>query len=223
MNTSKLIRSLQTTLEGENNNLPFQERSSAVSAYKKVVSRITNSRVKGITYKYGLQKDCEQIKIKTVQLLLQTWYRFEQCADFIIYFLWEESCPISLDRLFLSKIFIVTLKLFVQKLEILAVIDFQIYRFSYLLCIGGATSTTASSPIFAQNIYIETVVTCTNILRYLAVIFFPIYSFCYQWAWHLAHLKFQHKKQPITPSRHTGRCCENFEKIGSAYFYKVVL
>ena len=49
--------------------------------------------------------------------------------------------------------------LFVQKLGPLSVIVFQIYRFSYLLYMAGATSTIASSPIFVQNIYIETVVT----------------------------------------------------------------
>ena len=35
-----------------------------VSAYKKVVSRIGNGRVKGIIHKCGLQKGCEQLRIK---------------------------------------------------------------------------------------------------------------------------------------------------------------
>ena len=64
------------------------------------------------------------------------------------------------DCLFLSEIFIIKLKLLVQKLGTLAVAVFQIYRFSYLLYMGGAMPTIASLAIFVQNIYIETVVTC---------------------------------------------------------------
>ena len=41
-----------------------------INAYKTVVSRITNSRVKGITYKCGLHGGCEQIRIKNGQLML---------------------------------------------------------------------------------------------------------------------------------------------------------
>ena len=55
-------------------------------------------------------------------------------------------------------VFIFKLKLIVQKLGTLAVTVVQIYRFSYLLYMGGATPIIGSSPIFVQNIYIETVV-----------------------------------------------------------------
>ena len=62
----------------------------------------------------------------------------------------------------LSKIFIFKVKLLVQKLGTLAVTVIQIYRFLYLLYMGDATSTIASSLNFVQNINIETVVTCTK-------------------------------------------------------------
>ena len=62
-------------------------------------------------------------------------------VDFIIYFIWEESRPFLLYRLFLFKIFIFKLKLLVQKLRTLAVTLFQIYRFLYLLYMVGATPT----------------------------------------------------------------------------------
>ena len=84
-------------------------------------------------------------------------------ADFIIYFLWEESRPLLLDRLFLFKF---KLKILVQKLGTLAVTIFQIYKFLYLFYMGSATPIIASSLIFVQNIYIQTVVTCTKFFRY---------------------------------------------------------
>ena len=65
--------------------------------------------------------------------------------------------------------------LLVQKLATLVVTVFQIYRFLYLLYMGGATPTIASSPIFVQNIYIETV----QNFRYFVVIVFPMYLFGY--------------------------------------------
>ena len=93
-----------------------------------------------------------------------------------IYFNWEESPPLLLECLFFFNIFIFKLKLLVQKLKTLAVIVFQIYRFSYSLCMGGATPTIANSPNFVKNIYIKTVVTCTTWVCILEV------SCCYSFS-----------------------------------------
>ena len=43
-----------------------EDLTNKCSAYKKVVSRITNSRVERITNKSGLQKCCKQIRIVIV-------------------------------------------------------------------------------------------------------------------------------------------------------------
>ena len=87
----------------------------------------------------------------------------------------EESRPLLLDRLFLSKIFIFKLKLLVQK----SVTVFQIYRFLYLLYMGDVISTIASLPIFVQNIYIFKLKLLVQKLGTLVVTVCQIYRFLY--------------------------------------------
>ena len=50
--------------------------------------------------------------------------------------------------IFVQNLNIFKLKLLVQKLTTLAITVFQIYKFLYLLYMGGATPTIASLPIF---------------------------------------------------------------------------
>ena len=110
-------------------------------------------------------------------------------ADFIIYFIWEESRQLLLERLYLFKIFIFKLKLLVQKLRTLAVTVIQIYRFLYLLYMGGATPTIASSPIFVQNIYIFILSCCYQFFQYTHfIISLQQWVIQYMWAWHTFHL-----------------------------------
>ena len=113
------------------------------------------------TFHFGIRIQAFATNKLTHYLLDHGDYRY---ADFT-YFIWMETRPLLLDRLFLFKIIVFKLKL----TQLFRYTDFRIY---FALLMGGAMRTIVSSPIFVQNIYIVTVVNCTKFKISCCYIFF---------------------------------------------------